>query len=290
MEPHLDASNEDVTFFRNRLRHRLIPELIQYNPRFKQALVHSALVLQGDHSLLEAEVDRAWQAVLRSSGNGWVEFDRAALTACPEALRRLLFRRAGEQLRPASRDFGFNALDRLARFAAEPHGKQVDFINGMALHARGDSLILAAYEADLPGGDFPAVEEDSPLNPGQTLSLGGGWVFTCHPAAADTSLWSGNPDPWHAWLDADQVGDGLLVRPSRPGDVFQPLGMSGQRVKVRDFFINNKVPRLARTRWPLVVAGASIAWIPGLRMGYPCRVTGKTHRTLELSLAKKKAE
>jgi len=46
LEPHFDASNADTAYFRNRLRHELIPELEKYNPRFKEALVRTAGALQ----------------------------------------------------------------------------------------------------------------------------------------------------------------------------------------------------------------------------------------------------
>ena len=38
LQPVYDPSNRDETYFRNRLRHSLIPELEKYNPRFKNTL------------------------------------------------------------------------------------------------------------------------------------------------------------------------------------------------------------------------------------------------------------
>ena len=51
--PHYDASNADQAFFRNRLRHTLLPELEKYNPRFKESVLRSAQALQGDYSALQ---------------------------------------------------------------------------------------------------------------------------------------------------------------------------------------------------------------------------------------------
>ena len=42
LEPIEDASNQDTTFFRNRLRHQLLPTLQEYNPQGQRtALAHS---------------------------------------------------------------------------------------------------------------------------------------------------------------------------------------------------------------------------------------------------------
>jgi tRNA(Ile)-lysidine synthase len=64
----------------------------------------------------------------------------------------------------------------------------------------------------------------------------------------------------------------LKVRSWRPGDAFQPLGMGGRSVKLSDFFTNIKLPRRARERWPLILSGDQIVWIPGLRLDHRFRV------------------
>jgi tRNA(Ile)-lysidine synthase len=93
-----------------------------------------------------------------------------------------------------------------------------------------------------------------------------------------------NGDSFVAWLDADLTGDRFTVRTRRAGDVFSPLGMNRQTVKLREFFINVKIPRRARAGWPLVCAGGKIIWVPGFRLAHPFRVTENTKRVLKLEL------
>ena len=131
LEPHYDASNADQAFFRNRLRHALLPELEKYNPRFKESVWHTAQALQGDYSALQEILEAAWKSVVLDTGKDWVAFDQAGLAALSSGMRRNLIRRAAESLRPDSRDFGFAALKRAADFAATARGKQIDFVNGL---------------------------------------------------------------------------------------------------------------------------------------------------------------
>jgi tRNA(Ile)-lysidine synthase len=93
-----------------------------------------------------------------------------------------------------------------------------------------------------------------------------------------------NGDSFVAWLDADLTGDRFTVRTRRAGDVFSPLGMNRQTVKLREFYINVKLPRRARAGWPLVCAGEQIAWVPGFRLAQPFRVTEETKRVVKLIL------
>jgi len=285
LKPHFDPSNADQTYFRNRLRHALIPELENYNPCFKETLLRSAQALQGDYAALEEVVARAWQDCLTERGAGFIAFDRERLANVSVGLRRNLIRRAAESLRPASRDFGFDALERAAAFVETPAGKQVDFVNGLYLFGESGKLYLAAYEADLPFAQWPQVSGQLTVDSGQ-WELGNGWVLTIEHCLPPTVHYSPPTDNWSAWLDADLTGSRLQVRPRRAGDRFQPLGMDGQSVKLSDFFVNVKLPKRARAQWPLVCVGEEIAWAPGFRQAHPFRVAETTKRVVHLTLSK----
>ncbi len=283
LQPREDASNANQAYLRNRIRHSLLPELSQYNPRIKEAMLHMATALQGDHAALQEQLDQAWQDVVSGQGKNWLEFDRPRFSGLSRGLRRNLMRRAGELLRPEKFDPGFEALERAAAFAEAEEGKPLDFINGLYLYAEGGKIYLAAYNADLPNAHWPMAKETSTLQSRQ-LNLENGWVLTVEDASLEGEKWRWNADPWCAWLDADLAGDLLTVRGRKDGDRFQPLGMDQGSMKLSDFFVNFKLPRRARKSWPLVCAGEEIAWIPGFRIAHPFRVTEKTKRVVMLAL------
>jgi tRNA(Ile)-lysidine synthase len=281
LSPIYDPSNADTTYFRNRLRHELIPELESYNPRVKEALVRTALALQGDDALLAEVVDAAWQQSILEQGTGFIAFDKSKVEKLSLALRRNLFKRAAFLLRPGLRDVDFAALERAASL------KPIDLAGGLRLFVEAGKIYLAAYEADLPqvSDQFPVVNVQIFVTNGKH-SLGAGWFLTCEPVSLDTEHWSLNTDDWSAWLDADLTEGRLRVRTVRAGDRFQPLGMSGASVKLQDFFINIKLPRRARAKWPLVCVNDEIAWVGGLRLAHPFRVTENTRRAIKLTLQK----
>ena len=132
-----DASNADTTYFRNRLRHDLLPQLESYNPQIRQSLARSAQALQGDYELLNQLVDSAWDRSVVASGGCYVSFDLSQLREMPLALRRNLFRRAAFALKPGLRDVDFSALER----AADALGAQP---TALVLALLADDLLLAA--------------------------------------------------------------------------------------------------------------------------------------------------
>lgn len=283
--PQYDASNTDQLYFRNRLRHVLIPELENYNPRFKKSLLRTARALQGDYSVLQKVLEDTWKEAVIDMGAGWVAFDRAGLAKLSLGLRQNLIRIAAESLRPENRDFGYEALERAATFVELPAGKQIDFINGLYLFGEAGKIFLAAYEADLPTAFWPQVNQPLVVS-GQRLELAGGWVLMAEQMDLGATSDPQPNDNWSVWLDADRTGNSLTVRPRCPGDRFQPLGMGSGSIKISDFFVNVKLPHRARDSWPLVCAGTQIAWVPGFRLAHSFRLTESTRRVLRLVLKK----
>ena len=57
----------------------------------------------------------------------------------------------------------------------------------------------------------------------------------------------------------------LYVRTRRYGDKMAVKGLSGTK-KLKDIFINSKVPMEERELWPVVVdATGKIVWVPGIK-------------------------
>jgi tRNA(Ile)-lysidine synthase len=102
----------------------------------------------------------------------------------------------------------------------------------------------------------------------------GSLLSPCDAAKPSTAL--------EALFDADGIASGLVARNFLRGDRIRPLGMEGTR-KVKDVFIDHKVPRARRLDTPLVVAGDEVVWIPGLVRSRQALVTPRTTRVLRLA-------
>ena len=281
LQPRTDLTNTDTHYFRNRLRHELLPQLELYNPNIRQSLAKTALALQGDYALLVELVETAWQKTVRASGAEYVEFERAELEKLSAALTRNLFRRAAFLLKPGLRDVDFEALERAAAL------KPVELAGGLKTYAEGSSLYLTTSESALPTAAWPQIraEIDLPLEPGIT-PIENGWFFHCEEwfgedIMADASQ---NSDRFIVWIDPGMNHNRLLARPPRTGDRFEPLGMPRQTTRLADLFINLKVTKRLRHSWPLVCIGETIAWVPGLRMAEPFKINPQTKRAIKIEL------
>lgn len=81
------------------------------------------------------------------------------------------------------------------------------------------------------------------------------------------------------YFDCDKIKGSLFLRNRRDGDRFIPLGMQGSK-KIKDFFIDLKIPRDNRDLIPLVVDEESIIYVVGYRINELYKLTKKTKNVL----------
>ena len=74
-----------------------------------------------------------------------------------------------------------------------------------------------------------------------------------------------------ATLDAEALGDELVVRTWREGDRMRPLGMSGSK-SLQDLFTDRGVPRSLRHRLPVVTAAGRVVWVAGVAVSEDFRL------------------
>jgi tRNA(Ile)-lysidine synthase len=84
-------------------------------------------------------------------------------------------------------------------------------------------------------------------------------------------------DPTDAIMDRDRISFPLFLRSSKSGDRFRPLGLDGSK-KLKDFFIDLKVPRSHRRRIPVLCSKDHIVWLVGFRLDDRVKITTDTSR------------
>jgi tRNA(Ile)-lysidine synthase len=293
LAPRFDRSNLDTTYFRNRLRHELLPLLETYNPNIGERLCHTAAVIAADYELLAEQRERAWREVVQEARKGTITFGRAAWRALPVALQRATLRKAAYQLRRTLRDVDFYHVENARRIGSKGEtGAQATLPMGLALTVGYDTLTVGdAGEAfPLPLPDEPLLWRSKPLGvqvPGRTELPSSDWALYATMAEEwDLGAIAADPDVWTAYLDAEQLSGPLSLRPRRPGDRFYPQGMAGHSVKLSAFMINLKIPRTQRDHVPLLVAGDKIVWVCGRRVGEGATVRPETRRVLRLQFTR----
>jgi len=90
-------------------------------------------------------------------------------------------------------------------------------------------------------------------------------------------------------VDFDKISMPLMVRTRRQGDRFWPLGSQGVK-KIKDFFIDKKVPVMERDTVPIVTMNGQPIWIVGFRIDDRIRVSEETTNLLMMTFEKTAAK
>jgi tRNA(Ile)-lysidine synthase len=86
-------------------------------------------------------------------------------------------------------------------------------------------------------------------------------------------------------LDADKLKGPLLLRQRMEGDRFSPIGLNGSK-KLKDYFIDKKIPRHDRDIVPILTDSEGIVWVAGHSIDQRCRLGKDTKRALKICCKK----
>ncbi len=292
LQSRFDRSNLDTTYFRNRLRHELLPLLETYNPNIRTRLCHTAAVIAADYELLTELREQAWSKVVRETRDEAIIFDRDKWRALPVAMQRATLRQATHRLRASLRDVDFGHVENARQISLRGEtGAQATLPMGLALIVGYNALTIGDPDALHPTpSDEPLLwsAESLPINvPGTTSLPKSEWVLRAKTLKKwDLAQIARSTDPWTAYLDADALAGPLALRPRRPGDRFYPQGMEGHSVKLSALMINLKIPRAWRDHVPLLAAGDDIVWVCGRRVSETVVVRTETRRVIKLYFSK----
>ena len=86
-------------------------------------------------------------------------------------------------------------------------------------------------------------------------------------------------------FDYDKILGPIILRYREDGDKFMPLGMTGNK-KIKDLFIDLKIPKSKRNEIPLICFGNDISWVVGYRVSEKFKVSKDTKNILRIRIGR----
>ena len=271
LRPRIDRSNLDTTFFRNHLRHDVLPLLERTTPNLRTRLCHTARVAAADYEVLTRLRDRAWADVVLEERATTILLDRVAWKGLPVAMQRATLRRAAYGLRRSLRDVSFVHVEQARQVGLRGEtGSQATLPMGLVLTVGYDALTVGDTGDLGPPPDEPLMWSAEPVPvqvPGTTPLPLSEWVLRATLLGEwDQEAMATGRDRWTVHVDSSALIAPVALRSRRGGDRFHPRGMEGHSVKLSAFVVNRKVPRAWRDHIPLLVGGGEIVWVCGHRV------------------------
>ncbi|MBE3556221.1 MAG: tRNA lysidine(34) synthetase TilS [Firmicutes bacterium] len=241
-----DASNADLRFLRNRLRHQLLPAIEAAFPNAVAAMGRTAALLRDEEAALQAQLV-AWEGRLyRLMPDGGVLFD-PPFRQLPLALQRRAIQLVWGQF-ATDRPLSAAAMDEVrALFESHPSAR-LALPEGIEAVRNYDELWLRH-------------RQQSPQVVVHPLPENGEWIEPVSKVRFRITHLNGPP---HEREDAIFVSDRwrqnrpLVVRGWQRGD---RIHLTGGWRKLSDLFVDRKIPREQRDRLPLLCLGEDLLWV-----------------------------
>ncbi|MET7254011.1 tRNA lysidine(34) synthetase TilS [Dyadobacter jiangsuensis] len=261
-----DRTNATDDYYRNKIRHHVIPVLAELNPSLEKTFNVSAERLRASNALLEAHLQN-WKKQIVSDENGNLRIPIVAISGESEPAYRLWF---------ILRNFGFQyrqARSVAAYLNANP-GKQFFSPTHVLLIDR-DFLVLRDLSEN-SGQEELVIEQ-----PDATLDWHGAkLVLRTLPAGSPVHF-----DLTTIAVDLDLLTFPLTVRKWQQGDIFHPFGMGGKRKKISDLLTDKKVDLFEKEKTAVLLNGhGEIIWVVGIRADERFKITTATSNLLLICL------
>jgi tRNA(Ile)-lysidine synthase len=275
----MDSSNDSKKYLRNSIRLELMPTMLDYQPRLLEHLGNLSNIIRNEDDFLESMASEWLKKESGRDSDGKIFAPLPAIKSLSGPLRnrviRGLIKQVDDGIYPVEYEHVSSVINLLEN--KQPQCS-INVLNGIVIRKRYDKLYfelksiedIKEYNYIIEGpGTYPLDTV------GQSLRLdeidGTSEIYMEGELSA-------------AYLDADMLQYPLIARNFKPGDRLMPLGMTGHK-KVKNFFIDLKVPSEKRALTPLLISGDRVVWICGYRIDDRFKVTARTKKIVKITIS-----
>ena len=254
-----DSSNASDKYFRNKVRHAIVPVLKELNPNLLSSFQNTIENLQQAQSLVEDASKLVFQIVVQEEANQ-LKFNLIELLKLPNYAAYLY---------QWLKDFGFSAWQDIYDLVTAQSGKQVFSETHILLKDR-DFLILYAKEIHSDKEEYFIPKELQEVKVPLKISF-------CN--INDISNTNSNC----IFVDEELFQFPLTIRKWQKGDYFYPLGMLGKK-KLSKYFKDEKMSLIDKSNQWLLCSDNQIVWVIGKRQDERFKITENTNHKLQIKL------
>jgi tRNA(Ile)-lysidine synthase len=281
--PYLvDSSNLNGHYLRNRIRLSLVPLIEkEYQSNFKEIVLRTSAFLRKENDYLEREKEEAYKKIVREEKDS-LSFLFSQYQSLHEAIQwrvaqKMLEKISGEEsIHEEGEGSEVNLISK--RLQQPPPSFLLELPFGICVEKRYDRVLLRKGRIKT----IPPFEVEL-ISPGRTFIEEIGREVVIEEIDKDEQFRYLKEATRTALLDYQSLHLPLKIRNFRPGDQFQPLGVKGTQ-KLKEFFIDHKIPKFERSEIPLLLSREMIAWVIGYRIDERFKVSEKTRRILKVEI------
>ncbi len=277
-----DATNLETEYTRNKIRLSVVPLLEkELNP---QAAAHIAGVsgqLRQVQEYVKGQVHKASERCL--AGNGCeVQLLLAPFFEEEELIRAELIKAALERCCGSRRDIGSIHIEAVRALCEKDCGRGLDLPYGVKA-VRQDGIVKFSRTSQKKKGVLRQAEPITLPVCGRITAAGFRIRTEVLENCEEIMAQAVQEKKYTKWFSYDIIKSNVVLRTRQTGD-YLTVGAECGRKKLKDYFIDCKIPREDRDAQLLLADGPHILWVVGARISEAAKVRPETEKVLKIQL------
>lgn len=274
-----DKSNFANEYTRNRIRNIIIPDILDNITA--SAITHmaeTASQLREIDEYIDKQTNNQYKDCCIRENDDEVVFDKAKFDKLDKLIKKTLTKKAINVLVPKNKDITHIHLNSLISLEIGNGYREISLPYNLKAFVSYNEIGIqrAVEERD------NLFEYDMPLS--GRLCVHGVGVFEINNFVRPCDYLP-SQKKYTKSLDYDKIKGILRVRNRREGD-YLTVNAAGGKKKLKDYFINEKIPVSERASIPIIACESNVIWVVGHRISENVKVSDETKRILEITFIK----
>ena len=283
LKPRIDASNYERVYSRNKVRLDILPYMKEnFNKDIIETLNRMVLLLQKDNEFIE-EYSKKCYDIYCSKKNDAIIIRKEIFKDELEAINTRVVKMAFKKVSKSDQNFEMKHIYKIIELSNGETGKQISLTNNIVCeNIYGDVLLsLKDNNKKTCKDKFISINKEKISDNIEFEN----YIVKFNVIDSQKKI-EFSKDDLIKFFDYDKIKKEIIIRNRRDGDKIIPLGMNGSK-KIKDIFIDLKIPREERGNIPIVCFDDKIAWVVGLKTSQEYKVTNSTKKILKIMFDKR---
>ncbi|MBR5565920.1 MAG: tRNA lysidine(34) synthetase TilS [Roseburia sp.] len=285
----VDSTNTDVTYSRNKIRRHILPMLEEVNVQAVMHINQSAMLLRELDDYIKGQVDNAAVDVLKEQKAGFLILEEK-WKLLPEFLKKEMLHYAIGKVAGSRKDVGLEHVELLAGLMELQVGRSISLpyeirakrvYEGVLLERRKEAEAFVSQESFFL--DLEEQELDDRLQKGDVIIEVPKARMSFSLLEYDDENAEISKNTYTKCFDYDKIKGGFQVRTRQAGD-YLIVDDDGHRKRLKEYFINEKIPSDKRDRILLLTRRDKVLWVIGGRISADVKVDGNTRKILKVQI------
>lgn len=272
-----DTTNDMDFYTRNKIRHFLIPWMEkELNQNTIKNLAKTSSLLLEEEYYLEKQTSKAFSYAVEKNESNQIIFDILKFNQYDIVIKRRMIRKAIMFLKNELKDVSFEHISQILFLLEKQSGKRISLPKGICAEIQYKKLCLFLGNIDKTNPySYNLVLR-------KTIFIKELRKYIC------LSLNEEKKEIKSAKIctkvfDYDKINTNLSLRTRQAGDFIVLNHFSGTK-KLKDYFIDEKIPRQQRDKIPLLTSGKEVLWLIGIKTTHSCCVDKNTKNILYVQI------